>query len=553
MASKFGFLEVVAGDLEFDDKNQKEISSLTSDRIREVAAKYLTTENMTIGVMVPEADGKKAEKLTDALKTRLPKLAREEEKSADDAWKVAMKAASAGGGEVVRTVLPNGVRILVKREPSVPVVAYRAVWVGGLRYEDDRTNGINNMIASLVTRGTTTRDAEEIIHEVEGMAGSIGGFSGRNSFGVRAELLSRNWERGLEIMADCILHPEFPEDELEKERRQVLDELHAQEDNLTSVTFRLFGETMYKKHPYRLDALGTASSVAGLTRKLLTDYYATHFPLGEMTIAIVGDVDPKKVIEKATGLFGADTDKQAAAPKIAREDLWHRTDDKGAAVKGPVEVYKFLAKQQAHMVVGFPGTTIDDPDRFALEVLATVLSGQGGRLFVELRDKQGLAYRVNAFSLEGIDPGYFAVYIACSPDKLPAAMAGIQEELRKVIEEPIPKAELERAKKYLVGSHEISLQRRSSLASTLAFHEAYGMGWDEYKRYAAGVLAVDAATVQRAAKHYLDWNVAVIATVKPEELTPGAAKRAAGVVKKPPAPAKPAVQPKPAPPAAPKR
>jgi zinc protease len=264
-----------------------------------------------------------------------------------------------------------------------------------------------------------------------------------------------------------------------------------------------------------------------------------------MTIAIVGDVDPEKVIAKATGLFGA-TDQTAHAPaKVAREDLWHRADGS----RGPIEVYKFLSKQQAHMVVGFPGTTIDDPDRFALEVLSTVLSGQGGRLFVELRDKQALAYRVSAFALEGIDPGYFAVYIACSPDKLPAALAGIKVELQKITDQPIDKTELERAKKYLVGSHEISLQRRSALASTLAFHESYGMGWDEYRRYAAGILKVDAKTVQRVAKQYLDWNVAVIATVKPEELTPGALKRANGVKKKPsvkPKPAKATVKKRPA-------
>src|SRR5262249_41453816 len=153
---------------------------------------------------------------------------------------------------------------------------------------------------------------------------------------------------------------------------------------------------------------------------------------------------------------------------------------------------------------GFPGTTIDDPDRYGLEVLATVLSGQGGRLFVELRDKKGLAYRVNAFSLEGIDPGYFAVYIATSHENIEVALAGIREELRKVVEEPIGAVELDRAKKYLVGAHEISLQRRAALASTLAFHESYGLGYDEYRRYSAGVLAVDAAAVQHVAKKYLD-------------------------------------------------
>ena len=529
MARKLGFFETVAGGVDYEREYHKRVAEVTPARLREAVARVLATPNMTVVALIPAAEKGKVD-----LRGRLADAAREEEAAAKKRWAAAV-IAPGKKEDVVRRVLPNGVRLLVKRDPTVPIVAYRAVWVGGLRYEDRKTNGVNNMLAALVTRGTTTRDAEEIMHEVEGMAGAIGGFSGRNSFGVRAELLSRNWERGLEILADCVLHPELPAEELEKERRQVLDELRAQDDNLTSVAFRLFAETMYKKHPYRFDGLGTQASVAGFSRRMLADWYARNLPLGDMTLAVVGDVDPARFIEKATGLFGGpDAGHRAdGAARVAPEDFAGRA-------AGTVEVFRFMPRQQAHMVVGFPGTTVDDPDRYALEVLSTVLSGQGGRLFVELRDKQGLAYRISAFSLEGIDPGYFAVYLACSPENLEAAMAAIREELRKIVTEPVGAAELERAKKYLVGTHEISLQRRSALASTLAFYEAYGIGYDEYRRYAGGILAVDAGAVQRVAARTLDWSRAVVATVKPEELSPGAARRAAGVKKAPPRP-----QPKP--------
>jgi zinc protease len=522
MARKLGFYETVAGGNEFEKEYLKKVQELTPDRLRAACARYLVSSNLTLATLMPEADAKKGDK-----KGRLIAAAREEEQGTSRRY--AHAVLKPGRDEVVRHVLPNGLRILVRRDQTVPIVAFRAVWVGGLRYEDTRTNGINNLVASLITRGTSTRTGEEIVREVEGMAGSIGGFSGRNSFGVRAELLSRNWERGLDILADCIQNPEFPAEELEKERRQVLDELHAQEDNLSSVAFRLFSETLYKKHPYRLDALGSATSIGGLSRKMLVDYYQRHFRVGAMTIAVVGDVDPPRLIEKLTGLFGEGDPAPKEPPRVAREDLLARP-------KGTVEVFRYLSRQQSHMVVGFPGTTIDDPDRYPLEVMATILSGQGGRLFVELRDKRGLAYRVNAFSLEGIDPGYFAVYIACSPENLPAAIAGIREELQKIVEEPVPAAELDRSKKYLVGTHEISLQRRAALASTLAFHESYGLGYDEYRRYSAGILAVDAASVQRIAREYLNWDFAVVATVKPEELKAGVEKRARQVTKAPAAP-----------------
>src|SRR5262249_9432325 len=404
--------------------------------------------------------------------------------------------------------------------------------VGGLRHDDPNPTGFNFMLASPIPRATTPRAGEAIAKEVESMAGAIGGFSGRNSFGLRSEPLSRNWERGLDILADCILNPTFPDDELEKERRQVLDELHAQEDNLSSVTFRLFSEALYKKHPYRFDVLGTATSVAGFSQKVLRDTYKRWFPLADMTLAIVGDVDPARAVEKATALFGAEGTQHAPAPKVSVE---MPSANKG---NGPISVYKYLTRQQSHMVIVFPGPPIDAPDRDALGGRATLLSGQGGRLFVELRDKKGLAYRVNAFSLEGIAPGYFAVYIATSHENLDAALAGIRAELDRITNEPVGDVELDRAKKYLVGAHEISLQRRAALASTLAFHESYGLGYDEYRRYSAGILAVDAAAVQRIAKKYLDWDRAIIATVKPEDLA--AAKGAKKSARSAPAKAVPA-------------
>src|SRR5262249_37896333 len=190
-----------------------------------------------------------------------------------------------------------------------------------------------------------------------------------NSRGLGAELRPRDGERGLEIVAECLQRPSLSDDEVDKQRRHVLDEIRAQEDNLSIAVMRLFSETMYKKHPYRLDPLGTPASVAGLTRAKVADHYARYYPLAGLTLSIVGDVDPTRVIDKATGLFG----EEAGARPPARPPR-----DDAARAKGPAEVFRFRARQQAHMVVGFPGTTLDDPDRFALEVVSTVLSGQGG-------------------------------------------------------------------------------------------------------------------------------------------------------------------------------
>jgi zinc protease len=402
----------------------------------------------------------------------------------------------------------------------------RAVWLGGLRYETERNAGINSLLSALVTRGTATRSADEINDAIEGMGGAISAFSGQNSFGLRAEVLARHWEQGLEILSDCILQPALANEEVERERQALLDDILAQEDNLSSVALRLFSRTLYKKHPYRLDQLGRVSSVTAISRSQLEQYYRRHYHPSGMVLAVVGDVDPEQVKARVARLFGTRKRKRAAMPRVPQEP----------PRESPEEAFELVNKQQAHIVVGYPGVSLSSKDRFPLEVLSQVLSGQGGRLFRELRDRQSLAYHLAAFSHEGLDPGYFGVYMATSPDRLEEALDGIEAELQKVRAREVPAAELERAKRYLVGSFEISLQRKSTVAAYLAFHERYGLGHQSYFDYPAQVLAVTAQDIRRVARTYLDPDKRVVAVVKPEELSPGAERelgrdRRAGVVR----------------------
>src|SRR5205823_5169733 len=135
------------------------------------------------------------------------------------------------------------------------------------------------------------------------------------------------------------------------------------------------------------------------------------------------------------------------------------------------------------VVVGYPGATVDAPDRFALEVLVAVLGGQSGRLFAELRDRRGLVYRVSAHSVEGVDPGFVAVYLSCAHDKLDEATAAVRGELARAIAGEIGDEEVERAKQYLIGSHQIAMQRRAAIANAIAYHEAYGLDWRTWNEY----------------------------------------------------------------------
>jgi zinc protease len=166
--------------------------------------------------------------------------------------------------------------------------------------------------------------------------------------------------------------------------------------------------------------------------------------------------------------------------------------------------------------VGARGARHADKDKYSLEVLEAVLSGQGGRLFTELRDQQSLAYSVAAINREAVNQGLFAFYMATSPDKRKLAIDGITEQVKRVREEVIPEEEIERAKNYLIGTYEVGIQTNSAQASAMAFNERYGLGYEEYLEYPQRIREVTAKGVQKAAKKYLCRECLVEAKVIPE-------------------------------------
>ena len=173
------------------------------------------------------------------------------------------------------------------------------------------------------------------------------------------------------------------------------------------------------------------------------------------------------------------------------------------------------AREQAHLVIGFRGVTVRDDDRFALEVISQLLAGQGGRLFLELRDRKGLAYAVNAANVEAAAPGFFAVYIGTAPEKLGEAERSMQDELERLLDAPPTDDELLRAKRYLAGNFEIDLQRSSVRAAHLSLDALYGLGADADRYYVERVLAVSKDDVLRVARRVIDLTAPTIAVVRP--------------------------------------
>jgi zinc protease len=377
----------------------------------------------------------------------------------------------------------------------------------------------------MLTRGCAALDAPAVADRIDRLGGALAGVAGRNSFGVTAEWLARSWHAGLELVADCILEPALPATELAREARLLLEDQAAQGKSPTHVAFRLFSEALYGDHPYARDILGTPASIDRLSRAALAAFYRDRYPVSALTLAIVGDIDVAEAVALARARF-------ERAPRTRPAPAARPRQTAPAAA----EVYRYLDRAQAHLVVGFPGATLDAPDRFALEVLVAILGGQGGRLFAELRERRALAYRVSAHSIEGVDPGFVAVYLSCAPDKLDEAVAAVRAELERVRQGGVTAAELERARSYLIGSHQIAMQRRAAVANAMAYHEAYGLGWQAWTGHDAAIRAVRPEDVAAAAAAYLRPDRMITATVSPPSATP-AAKRRSKTPAPPPRPA----------------
>ncbi len=511
LARNLGYYEASAGGIEREPEYYQTIARLTAEDLLEVAEKYFRPEAATVTALVPPGtpfdDARANEVLEQASRAIRPAPVARRITSAEPAPVVvsAPLAARSEQSSVIVERLSSGATIVVREEAAAPLFAIRAAFSGGLRYETEETNGLTALLARTWTRGTQGHDAEEISRLVEHLSGSLSAQAGRNSMSLRGDFLSRHFDRAFALFTECLLHPIFPEAEFDRERKLLLQDILAREDNPAGVTHDLFARTLYRRHPYRLSSIGEQKSVEQLTPAALRVYHQSYLDLSQMTLCVAGDVKADRVLALARDVFGRPGRGAAAAPQIAEEP----PPDEPRFAK------QVLQRAQSHLMLGFPGARVTDPGRHALELLSTILSGQGGRLFLELRDKRSMAYSVSSFAVEGVDPGYFAVYLATSAAKVEAALEGIRAELARVRDEAIGPAELRRAQRHLIGTHEIGLQRNGARAALLALDHCYGIGLENFLHYAEQISGVTAEEVQQVARRIIDFNRSALAVVGP--------------------------------------
>lgn len=476
-AGDLGSSWLAANDLTFSERYLAAVKRVTPADVQRVAREYLTAENRTLYALLPEGTAPKTSSVTE----------------------------SASDEPIQKFELANGLRLLVKENHRLPFVEFRAAFQGGVLAETAANNGVTQLMAKMLIKGTARRTSEDIAREVESVGGGIDTYGGNQSFGVNTEVLSSDFATGLDLLADVILHPGFPADAFEREREVQLANIQARKDDLLKSASVAMRRTMFGDAGYGLDTLGTEKSVSGLKVADLKAQHQQFAVPNNCVLAIYGDVKPGEVkvaVEKAFAGW-----KKGEAIPSPRSTVHSPKANRVEEVRD---------KKQAVLVVGFPGTTLKSEDRYALEMVQEACSDLGSRLFLRVREELGLAYYVGAQQFPGVAPGYFAFYVGTMPEKVELVEKELLHEAELLRTDGLTEAELKRAKAKVIGQKKIARQDLGHLASTTALDELYGLGYQHIDAEDALYEAVTLEQVKAAAAKYLRSDAVVIAVVRPE-------------------------------------
>lgn len=400
------------------------------------------------------------------------------------------------------------IRYVEKRVDSLPIVALRMIFPGGSR-EDGSKHGLSNLFQRLWTSGTPSYQSKQIAHTLDSLGASLHAFAGKHTIGLSLEFLPKHWAIVKPLLTEILLSPVFPDDEFLTEKNLLLRDIMSERDTPGSVCQLNFIKSLYKNHPYGRSSYGSAEAVTTLTPQDLRNYYRDF-------------VHQKHAILSTVGYFP----KETWADEL--HQLMKKLPASGRDSSAPFKVESITRPQftlekktplfQSHLLVGFLAADFNDPDRLALKLLSSCLAGQGGRLFLELRDKQSLAYSVAPLSSETPERGMFGFYIGCSPEKLLTAVTGIRGEIDKVVTQSMKATELDRAKKYWIGRFELEMQRFGSQAMLYGLDEIYGLGHTHALHLPEKIKAITADQIRNAAARFLTPDRATFSIVHNEEL-----------------------------------
>lgn len=477
-ASDLGSNWILTRNLAFSKDYLDAVQRVTVEDLKRVAKQYLREENLTVTSLNPVGSLKPAGNAA---------------------------AIRADAGPIRKFVLSNGLRLLVREDPRLPLVSMRAVFKAGLLVETEATNGVTSLAAKVLLKGTATRTAEQIADAVEEVGGSISAESGNNSISIAVSVMAPDFELGLDVLSDILLHPAWPDAEIAREKEVQLAGLKSEDEEPASVARNLLKRYLYPGHPYGYRTLGTEESVGSLNAEVLNTFHSEYFVGRNGVLAVFGDVKAEEVkthVEKGLGLMPAGEEALVEPPVPA-------------PLEGDVAVEEFRDKQQAVLMVGFRGSDAFSSDRWILELIDEASSDLGSRFFIRIREEMGLAYYVGTSQMAGLCPGPFVFYLGTAPEKIEEVKAEFLDEIRRLAANGLTRTELERAKQKLLGQNVVRNQSNAALAYVTALDELYGLGYDEYLKVSEAIDGVTLDEVKAVAMKYFKGTPEVIAVVRP--------------------------------------
>jgi zinc protease len=456
----------------------RRIDEVTREDVERVVNKYFNDDAMTVAVLKPTgAVLETAERVTETKEA----------------------------GPVEKIVLANGMTLLLKQDPNVPLVNFRAYFRGGSAFESPADNGAFNMMARMLRRGTRARSADKISEEVDAMGGQLYSGSAEDYFSCNMNVLSGRFDDGLELLADVIMNSEFDPAEFEKERDHVISMIRERDDDWQEDGEARMRKVLYGDHPYGLSPLGELASLETISRDEVYDLYTAHCAPANMVLAVFGDVDRDYAREAVTAAFGRFNRRGVAARQV---DDWNGLDKDILKVE-PSD------RQQAVIFMGYPCMDLANKDWYPMRVLDGVISGigyPGGWLHETLRGQQ-LVYIVHAWNYALKGKGYFAVMAATQPETADSALAIIHEKIDKIRNDLVTDEEIEMAKRACNIMEALYYSQTTAAQADLAAqYEIMDLGYAHRDDFKARIEAVTKDDIREVARKYLNQSATVLIT-----------------------------------------
>lgn len=413
-------------------------------------------------------------------------------------------------GDVNKTELSNGLTIITKENHSLPIVAVQ-MWVKvGSINEDKSNNGISHFIEHMLFKGTTRRGVGEISKEIEIRGGEINAATSKDFTYYHIVIPSEHLHIALDILGDASMNATFPQEEIERERLVILEEIKRRQDNPSSHLWDLLNEKLYISSPYRFKVLGTEEVVRNITRDTLRNYYKKFYLPTNIYLVVVGDFKTKRAIRDIKKLF----DVQSSS--FYRKGI----SEKGAVpmdmVPGKKEEVEIKKKvKQAYLRLGFLGPNIKDEEQYAMDVLAYILGrGRSSRLYRDLREEKKLVWSIEVWFLTHKGQGPFVISAACEPAKIRKVCAGVLEEIAKIKNGVIDEKELKKAKMMIESDYLLSNETFAGQAFSLGYYETL-YTHNFVQSYLERVSRVNTADIIKVANKYLDLGAYTLAVIRP--------------------------------------